>query len=66
MVVNIQGNAVVPSLKISSHELYFGTCKLNEKRDIIIEITNTHASNTVELNFEKLAFIYVKPERAVL
>jgi len=65
-LVYIQGKAILPQLKLSQHEFNFGTCKLNEKRDIILQISNTHPSLPVDIEFQKQAYIQCKPEHEVL
>lgn len=59
MIVRIKGRPTFPTLKISSHDLNFGNCKLNEKRDLYLEIINLNQDKGIDINFEKLPYIHI-------
>lgn len=61
MIVKITGKPTYPTLKISSHELNFGTCKLNQKRDLYVEILNMNSDKQIEIKFDKLPYIHISP-----
>lgn len=58
---------VVPSIKVSPDMLHFGQCPVNQRRDIVLRITNSSPQNTpIEFEIPRVPHMRVHPMRGKL
>jgi len=64
--VHISAKGICPTVKISSHALNFGECKVHEKKDIAVILDNKNEDHPVEFSFSSVANFKAAPKRGTL
>ncbi|CAD8092149.1 unnamed protein product [Paramecium primaurelia] len=61
LIVHAQGKHIRPQVKVNKQALAFGECQVNDTRDAILVIENTHKNQTIDVTFSKAPQFLVSP-----
>lgn len=63
MLISISGKSECPQVKISDQELDFAEVCLNEKKSLVLNLTNHSQEKNIDVSFNKIPYVYVFPEQ---
>lgn len=64
--LQLQARAVLPSLQVSSTGFHFPACPVNDRRDMVMNMTNLNDELPIDYCFEKVSQFNISPNRGYL
>jgi hypothetical protein len=61
IVLRMKGIAIRPALRMKPDVLYFGECPVNERRDIVVSLHNSHRLASLDWNIPRVPHMHVEP-----